>query len=670
MRSVSAVSCVVRRGSGATAALARSRHKVLVVLVMVGLLVPAVASASAIGAAPSPNATAHKPHAGKKHKHKKHKKHKHKASHKKHKAKHKHKATHKKHKAKHKKHKAKHKHKATHKKHKATHKKHKASHKKHKASHKKHKAGNPKPKHVGSMLFGHAQLGAARGSTPRGKARAFSFVSRRSGTATSIAVYVDRNRARGVTVGLYSGHKGEPHHLLASASRTISRSRGWRQVRIKSTTIASGHRYWVALLPRHGRLYFRDRARGGCDSWGSERASLRSLPSRWHGGKRRKGCELSAVVSGKLRRHAAAKKTPVSPPPAPAPKVKPLVCNLNATPADFSAQVDAAGSGQTVCLSSGDYGTWHGTSKAIVVAAAPGAAPTMQVSFGGGAAGFTLSGMGGMSGTISNGAHDLTIEGSSFTDALVINGLANANVVLNGDKFSNIDDPGCGGQPARIHLPYTTSTPSGVTVENSLFNGGDTDGIQTGAPLTIRDNTFTDLNSSNSDCNHTDSIQGIGSTGVVVVGNLFFNDEDGAVDFDDSTGWTVTDNACYDIDRGACVTLYGDQGSVVEHNTAGPGMAALEIGTKSGQRQGSGTVFENNVGGLNQGDGSTLAVNGHNLFSGAKAPNINGKPVFTGGASPTTWGGFTLAANSPGRNAATDGSDVGIRASVGGPPAE
>ena len=91
-----------------------------------------------------------------------------------------------------------------------------------------------------------------------------------------------------------------------------------------------------------------------------------------------------------------------------------------------------------------------------------------------------------------------------------------------------------------------------------MFSGGDTDGIQTGAPLVIKNNVFTDLRSPASDCNHTDSIQGVGSTGVVVEGNLFYNDYDGAVDFDAPSHWLVTDNVCYKIDRGACVTLYGD----------------------------------------------------------------------------------------------------------------
>jgi len=341
---------------------------------------------------------------------------------------------------------------------------------------------------------------------------------------------------------------------------------------------------------------------------------------------------------------------------------------VTATPSTFGSVVAAAVAGQTVCLTSGNYGTFGGTNKAITIAPAPGAAPTMQVNFGSGDTGFTLLEIGGLSGQVNAGASNITIEFSAFTDSLVVDGLSNANVVLNADTFENISDPGCNGQPARIHV-VNSSGPTGFTVENSLFSGGDTDGIQTGSPLTILNNVFTNLRSSSSDCNHTDSIQLYGGNDVVASGNLFYNDYDGLVAFDGTAGNTITDNACYNIDRSVCITLYSDSGSVVNHNTAGPGMNALEIDRKPGDDAGTGTVFENNVGDFTQANGSTLATDTNNLFSSAKAPNIAGKPSFAGGASPTTWAGYELTASSAGHARATDGSDVGIRASAAGPPA-
>lgn len=351
------------------------------------------------------------------------------------------------------------------------------------------------------------------------------------------------------------------------------------------------------------------------------------------------------------------------------PGVRPGACALHATPATLGAQIGKARSGQTVCLATGNYGSWGGTGKAIAIAAARHASPVMTFRFGGDAHGFTLSGIAGTGGQMTAGARDITIENSVFTSAVAINGLANANVTFDHDTFVNINNPGCGGQPARIHLEYGTTTPSGVTVENSLFSGGDTDGIQTGVPLVIKHNVFTNLRSPGSDCNHTDSIQGVGSSGVVVVGNLFYNDYDGAVDFDGPSHWLVTDNVCYAIDRGACVSLYGDLGSRIEHNTAGPRMRALELDRKPSERAGAGTVFTNNVGPVSVDDGSSMATDAGNLYAGAKAPDLSGAPRFAGGRSPTSWAGFALKSVSGRRAAAARAGDAGIRRGAGGPPA-
>jgi len=351
------------------------------------------------------------------------------------------------------------------------------------------------------------------------------------------------------------------------------------------------------------------------------------------------------------------------------PGVRPGPCASHATPATLGAQISKAKSGQTVCLATGNYGSWAGTGKAIAIAAAPHASPVMTFRFGGDAHGFTLSGIGGMGGQMTAGARNITIENSAFSSAVAINGLANANVTFDHDTFVNINNPGCGGQPARIHLEYSGSIPSGVTIQDSLFSGGDTDGIQTGVPVVVKDNVFTNLRSPGSDCNHTDSIQGVGSTGVVVEGNLFYNDYDGAVDFDGPNRWLVTDNVCYAIDRGACVSLYGDLGSRIEHNTAGARMRALELDRKPSERAGKGTVFANNVGPVSVDDGSSMAGDTANLYPGARAPDINGIPRFAGGRSPTTWAGYQLKSVAGRRAAAARASDVGIRRRAGGPPA-
>lgn len=336
-------------------------------------------------------------------------------------------------------------------------------------------------------------------------------------------------------------------------------------------------------------------------------------------------------------------------------------CNLNATTSNFASQVSAAAAGQTICLASGNYGTWSGTNKAIVITKQTGATPNMNLDFNTGDSGFTVDGINIGSATIMNGASNITIKNVDFSDTLLIDGVTNSNILVDNSTFMNQNNNSdCSARPARIHLAYYSSTPSGVTVQNSIFDGGNKDGIQTATGMTIRNNIFRNIREkSASDCAHTDAIQGVGASNMVVTGNLFHNNADGVVEFEESTNWVVTHNACYSIDRGACITLYSDRNSTVEHNTA-KGMNALELDRKSANRTGSGTIFRNNVGGLSANSGSSTSVNTNNLYSGASSPNINGSPIFAGGANPTTWAGFKLATGSPGTNAGSDGKNVGI----------
>jgi hypothetical protein len=263
-------------------------------------------------------------------------------------------------------------------------------------------------------------------------------------------------------------------------------------------------------------------------------------------------------------------------------------------------------------------------------------------------------------------ALNLTFQNITFTGSIVITGISNGNVLINHDSFNNFQaSSSCSGQPARIHLAYNNgSTLSGITVANSSFidptGGGPNaeDGIQTATGMTILNSVFENL-LDNGGCNHVDSIQGVNATGIIASGNLFLNDYDGFVDYDGASHDTATDNACYNIQRGGnpCITLYGDQGSTVNHNTAGNG-TVLELNTKSGQSAPSGTIFENNAGGVCGCSSYQPTTSTHNLYVGASAPNINGTATFTGPL--TTWAGFMLAPTSAGHGAATDGTDVGI----------
>ena len=91
-------------------------------------------------------------------------------------------------------------------------------------------------------------------------------------------------------------------------------------------------------------------------------------------------------------------------------------CDVSATPATFNSAVSAAVSGQTICLASGNYGTWNGVNKAITITAANGASPPIRIAFKSGVGGFTLDGIANLSGTIFGGSN-ITIQNSTFTNA-------------------------------------------------------------------------------------------------------------------------------------------------------------------------------------------------------------------------------------------------------------
>lgn len=375
-----------------------------------------------------------------------------------------------------------------------------------------------------------------------------------------------------------------------------------------------------------------------------------------------------------------------------------VTCNYNANTSTFGSDVSAASAGQTICLASGDYGSWGGASEAspgITITAASGATVNFSGGFNfslgnvknitvdGTADGGTMSVGGGDWSGSTTSALNILIQNVSFTGATDISSPANSNITFNRDTFDNMNDtqysvpyPTCKGdeqEPARLHFSYGSSTPSGITVENSLLDGGNDDGIQTGVGFTAKDNVFAYVNEwyAPLDCQHTDPIQGVGAQGMVVEGNLLLNDADGIVDYDDSTQDVIENNACYGIQQqdDSCISLYGDLDSTVSHNSTWPSDPIILIDHKSSDRTGTGTILENNDGGGPQeDDGSSFATNANNLFSGASSPNINGTPTFAGGADPTTWAGFELTSGSAGHDGSTDGTDVGVQASAGGPP--
>jgi hypothetical protein len=347
-----------------------------------------------------------------------------------------------------------------------------------------------------------------------------------------------------------------------------------------------------------------------------------------------------------------------APPPPPG-------CNLNATPANFAAQVSAATPGQTVCLSSGNYGTFNGTNKAITIAADSGATPQMQINLGSGDTGFTLGGMTGMGGDI-NGATNITIKNSAFTDSIDFEG-NNTAIVLDHNTH-NWNARYSGGINAKLFCSGdytgTVAAPS-VTIRNSEIKNGDLDGVHLDCHgYLILNNVFDNLCDVGS--NHTDNIQFQGGQQDRIAGNYFHTatcETQGITSYDSGTVGIIVENNVVDITRLFGIELYSDRDSVVRHNTVvyrapntagcgyGSSCGRIDISRKTQDPAGTGThVYDNITSGVSFSAGST----------GTADHNVSGQTaVYVG--PPTTHDGYLLAVNSPvGRGAASDGTNAGV----------
>lgn len=372
-------------------------------------------------------------------------------------------------------------------------------------------------------------------------------------------------------------------------------------------------------------------------------------------------------------------------------------CDLNATTSNFSSQLAAAAPGQTLCLASGNYGSFAGVNKSspgVTITAAAGATPSMALEIrqtSPVAAWLILDHLTITGGELSGPAHDLTFQNSTFTDKVNIwagannsacsncAAMNNNNIVFNNDMFNmSANQSGSGGYEGRINLVLSGSTPAGVTIKNSKLTTGCADGIQVdsgGNGVTIGPgNEFYGLTQGS--CGpHVDSIQFVGSTspGPVITGNYFHDNATGIVAYDYSNDAQITNNVIINITQDAMLLAGFDSASVVAHNVVIGDTIYCGYTHESNACQAQ--IRDNitpsfNVGGttINGSTGSNPSYFDYNLCTGGSCSlgsktgshNISGKPTYVGGSSPSTYAGFALASNSIGKLAASDGTDMGI----------
>ena len=151
-----------------------------------------------------------------------------------------------------------------------------------------------------------------------------------------------------------------------------------------------------------------------------------------------------------------------------------------------------------------------------------------------------------------------------------------------------------------LYSTATSTTASGVTVENSVFVApadlwNPDRAMETLSPMTVANNVivgFLDRVDAAS-CNHIDGLLLYSGTGsdsgyygnVTFTGNLCYDDYNCIAGFDGTQANTITDNACFNIEQN-CVELESDTGSVINHNTqqtggADPSGCAIQPNTQA-----------------------------------------------------------------------------------------
>lgn len=359
---------------------------------------------------------------------------------------------------------------------------------------------------------------------------------------------------------------------------------------------------------------------------------------------------------------------------------------LQANPGTLRDVFARAGGGDTILLAGGDYGTLDVSMKPgmVTLKAAPGVTARIEALFTP-AANVTLDGV-NLEYAVINGEQtkNIVIRNSDVTGLIVLrtNELANANILL--DRNVHRDWDACGHCPeGRITLLGQRGEPSGVTISNSVFRGGLSDGIQdTSRGTRIIGNTFRDIPFAEGGA-HVDALQLYGSEETLVRGN-YFTRVPTAIMAPDGVSRTVIEHnviAGDPLGYPYAISLGSDDGSIIRHNTFADGACGfnlrcgvLSIGSKDGQPGSRGTIIQDNIlGSIATTSGSADIVDqSHNLIRGSSvrpgSAELRGLPTYVGGASPDSLMGYTLANGSPGKSTASDGSDRGANTAVAAGP--
>jgi Right handed beta helix region len=302
---------------------------------------------------------------------------------------------------------------------------------------------------------------------------------------------------------------------------------------------------------------------------------------------------------------------------------------LHATPEGFREAFSKARGGETIELSAGDYGTFEGGAKdsTVTIRAARGARPRMTVAFAS-AAHLRLEGLTIAGADIGGDSRHITIARSRFTGAASVDAteMAGADILFERDVFSGIDVcPDCHEGRVTVYARRDGTRPVGVTVQNSLFNGGgNSDGIQVSAyGVRILHNEITAIHKV--DDVHTDAIQLYGQSHTVIRGNYIHDAASGIMAPDGTSHELIEENVIRTDGRPSAITLGSDDSSIVRRNTLPGGRCdyhqpcgILTVYAGNSGLPSRGTVIEDNLlGGLTVSDSSQLGAKRGNLIGRA-----------------------------------------------------
>ena len=364
--------------------------------------------------------------------------------------------------------------------------------------------------------------------------------------------------------------------------------------------------------------------------------------------------------------------------------------------ATVSSSISSASGGDVICLNNGNYSGFTLTNVAksprvtIRAVNAGGASFTGGIEMAGSTSGLTFDGINytGISAT-GTGISNLTFKNGDASKGTVTIDYVQTNFpnllfenLTHYDQDSGANCHGgtinCVGVAAyvigggfRYGHPYSTAIVA--TIRGARIERGCADGIQTGSPVIVEYSYIGDKLDNATGCvgdPHTDGMQFYGwpPMGSIVRYNYFYNNSQMLAAYDSLGDVTIEHNV---LDSGAAarpcpLELYADDGSIVRNNTLiirnSGAVGGICLDHKPVDSAGVNTQITNNIiAYLSQSNGSTYGTYTNNLVPGGSGGNINGTATFVGTCQGgfANWRNCALAPGSAGKNAGTDGKDVG-----------